>query len=550
MKMDIHEILWKPENEIIEFKLAGNDYDLWKLCDYVSALWNEANLNDLDYAYLVFWVEPKNHTAQGTRYRQESLPSVKHCIFQKTQHSVNVSEQYVDKKRLVVFEIPKWPVWKIITSNGHAFWRENESITALSNVKRQKIESGQTYLDWSSKIVSDANLEDLDAQALLQARKNFIKKNSKIPQDEIHSWSDTEFLNRARITTEAKITRAALILLWKESSAHKIGWIVQVSWVLKNIENEVKDYEHFYPPFILSVEKIFQKIRNLKYRYLQDWTIFPEEVEMYDSWAIRELLHNCIAHQDYSMQSKINLIEFEDGKLIFDNAGIFIPESIDRVIESESPPTLYRNPCLAQAMLNVDMIDTVWSWIKRVFKTQRLRFFPLPSYNFENSCVRVELYGKILDMKYANILVQNTELTLQEIIILDKIQKNKILEIPKEGIIDLKKKWLVEGRYPNMHISGDISWKIWKKTEYIRLKGFNDDYYVQMIIEYLEKYTKAHKQEIKDLLWNKLPDILSEKQKEDKINNLLNSKLSREWILKSIQWKTNAKKDRLWILKK
>lgn len=48
-----------------------------------------------------------------------------------------------------------------------------------------------------------------------------------------------------------------------------------------------------------------------------------------------------------------------------------------------------------------------------------------------------------------------------------------------------------------------------------------------MILEYLERYKKAHKQEIKDLLWNKLPDILTEKQKEDKIRNLLNVRLAK-----------------------
>jgi ATP-dependent DNA helicase RecG len=58
----------------------------------------------------------------------------------------------------------------------------------------------------------------------------------------------------------------------------------------------------------------------LRYRYLQEGTIFPDEVEMYDPWVLRELLHNCIAHQDYTMQSRINIVEYEDGKLIFDNS--------------------------------------------------------------------------------------------------------------------------------------------------------------------------------------------------------------------------------------
>jgi ATP-dependent DNA helicase RecG len=113
----------------------------------------------------------------------------------------------------------------------------------------------------------------------------------------------------------------------------------------------------------------------------------------------------------------------------------------------------------------------------------------------------------------------------------------------------LKKKWFVEWRYPNVYIGWDISKKIGNQTEYMKLKWFDDEYYAKTILDYLEKFKKAQRKEIKDLLWNKLPDILTDKQKEDKIRNLLNSKLVREDRIESVQWVTKATRDRLWILK-
>ncbi len=548
--LELQNMLWKPESELIEFKRAENDYDLWKICDYVSAIANEANLAGLKEGYFILWVEPKQHQAYGTNYRINNVQSAKREIFENTAHSVSIEEHIINDKRIVVFIIPAWPKNTIIYSRKWiAWWREDESLAGLSDIKRQEIISRELHIDWSKVIVPEATIDDLDYKAIEKARANFIEK-SKIPEEEILSWTHIEFLNRSHITENNSITRSALILLWKESSSHKIWWISQLTWVLRDKDNVEKDYEHFYPPFILSVENIFHKIRNLRYRYLQEGTIFPDEVDMYDSWVLRELLHNCIAHQDYEKNCRINLVEYEDGRLIFDNIGSFIPETIDALLESESPPKKYRNPHLSKAMFHIGMIDTAWSGIKRVFKTQRERFFPLPSYNFEQDSVKVELYGKILDMKYANTLAQHTDLTLKEIIILDKVQKKKVQELDKTWVQKLKKRWLIEWRYPNVYIGSDISGKIWKKTEYMKLKWFDDEYYAQMILEYLEKYKKAHKQEIKDLLWNKLPDILTEKQKEDKINNLLNSKLSREWRIESIQWQTKAKKDKLWILKK
>lgn len=66
------------------------------------------------------------------------------------------------------------------------------------------------------------------------------------------------------------------------------------------------------------------------------------------------------------------------------------------------------------------------------------------------------------------------------------------------------------------------------------------------IVEYLKQYDKARKKEIRELLWDKLPDALSEKQKENKIRNLLYS-LKQKQIIETDS--TNQQKSN-WILKK
>lgn len=79
---------------------------------------------------------------------------------------------------------------------------------------------------------------------------------------------------------------------------------------------------------------------------------------------------------------------------------------------------------------------------------------------------------------------------------------------------------------------------------YIRNKGFNDQYYRDMIVEYIRKYGKAHRQEINTLLWDKLPDVLTDDQKRAKITTLLTSLRKKEII------KTDSKNQQLahWIL--
>ena len=83
-------------------------------------------------------------------------------------------------------------------------------------------------------------------------------------------------------------------------------------------------------PFILAVDRIYDKIRNLKYRYInpEHKTLFPEEIDTYEPYVIREALNNAIAHQDYMLGGQINVVEYDD-KLVFSNKGSFIPGNID-----------------------------------------------------------------------------------------------------------------------------------------------------------------------------------------------------------------------------
>ena len=53
-----------------------------------------------------------------------------------------------------------------------------------------------------------------------------------------------------------------------------------------------------------------------------------------------------------------------------------IPGSIEEIILRDAPPEEYRNRFLAEAMVQLNMIDTIGSGIKRMSTVQRERFFP------------------------------------------------------------------------------------------------------------------------------------------------------------------------------
>ena len=520
------------ENEVIEFKEAKNKFEFEKLGQYFSALCNEANLKHKSEAWLIFGIKD-NKTIVGTQYKNTGgLHNIKNDIAAHTTNRVTFKEIYETSysgSRLVLFQIPAAPIGLPIAWQGHYYGRDGESIQALNIEEFERIREQVKHRDWSAEICASASIHDLDHEALIFARNNFKNKNPKFA-DELDKWDDITFLNKAKITIKGKITNAALLLLGKEESQHfLLPAIAQITWVLKDKDNLELDYQHFSMPLIINAEKASQKIRNLTYRYLPDNTLFPTEVTQYEPYVIREALHNCIAHQDYSLSQRINLVEFPD-HLVFENAGSFIPITIANVFEQDAPQRFYRNKFLCDAMVALNMIDTIGSGIKKMFTYQRNRFFPLPDYEFvDSAAVKVKIFGKIIDKNYTKLLSKKTDLSMHTVILLDQVQKNKV--IGNEEIKELKSMQLIEGRKPNYFVASHIAASSGEKANYIKNKAFNDEHYKKMILAFIKEYKTATRNEIEDLLMDKLSNILSDKQKKNKVTNLLSSLRNDELII-------------------
>jgi len=247
-------------------------------------------------------------------------------------------------------------------------------------------------------------------------------------------------------------------------------------------------------------------------------------VDQYEPYTIREALNNCIAHQDYTKHGRINVVELED-QLVFTNLGSFIPGSVERVVKENAPEEHYRNRFLATAMFNLKMVDTAGGGIRKMFNYQRSRFFPLPDYDISDGKVKVTITGKVLDMDFARLLAQNPDLSLDEIIMLDKVQKK--IPLNKDEELHLKSRKLIEGRKPNFYISLKVAQRIGQKADYTKNKAFDKSYYLDLIVKAIQEHGFLERKDVDNLLWNKLPEWMNEKQKKIKINNLL-SELRRK----------------------
>jgi ATP-dependent DNA helicase RecG len=516
------------ESEVIEFKQAGNDYSTDKIGEYFSALSNEANLRGIEAAWLVFGVNDKSRRVIGSDYRprSERLQSTKMQIAENSEPSItfrNIYELQDANGRVILFEIPPAPRGMPISWKGHYYARAGESLVHLGLDKLDEIRQQTMSSDWSAQIIPDVTINQLDETAVQKARESFARKYAnRFSSDEISNWPLPVFLDRARLTQERKLTRTALLLLGKPEAAYFLSpHPAQMTWKLEGAE---RAYEHFGPPFLLNTSALYQKIRNIQLRILPDDALIAVEVAKYDQKVVLEALHNCIAHQDYTRNGRIIVTEQLD-RLIFENEGSFYEGMPDDYITGNKTPRRYRNPFLAQAMAELNMIDTMGYGIHAMYVGQAKRYFPMPDYDLsDRTAVKMTVYGHVVDPAYSRLLIQKTDLPLTDILCLDRIQKN--LPLPEATIRHLRRAGLIEGRKPNVHVSAVVAQATSSKAEYILTRAQDNAFYAKLILDYLVKFGEASRQELDKLLWKKLSDALDDEQKSKKVANLL-ANLSR-----------------------
>ena len=530
---------WK-EFKNLKNSFCGNEKD--DVISYVSAIAN------MEGGHLVIGVKDKTLEIVGTdisRLTFNGQPAnTQSATFKLTEQCTYLSseglsiEEFVTddtNKRVWIIHIPKHLPRRPVLAHKKAWQRIEDSLVEMTSERMSVIleEPIYTAKDWSAEIVADATIDDLDEVAIAKARMMFKKVHSRIPSEEVNAWNVQTFLSKCGLTRNGGITRAAIILLGKYESAFKLRpTVAQVTWTRRDKNQEVVDYEHFTVPFILTVDEILSKIENLTLREMPGGTLFTDTMKQYDDYTIREALHNCIAHQDYTLQQRINFVE-NPGYLYYSNAGTFIPGTLENALRNEEPQAHFRNECLCRAMVDFNMIDTVSRGIKKMFNEQWRRHFPMPDYEIDQikKKVVVRIYGNEINKRYTDLLKTNDTLSLWDCISLDAVQKGRTIH--EDIAQDLLKRRLIEGETPHYSISLGIAKNTHQLPSYTKTKGLDKERLRQMVLQYLSNAGDEGAK--RDSIYEYLKDVLPQNKTEEQQLRLLGDLLKAMKLEKMIR---------------
>ena len=84
-------------------------------------------------------------------------------------------------------------------------------------------------IDWTAQIIEGATMDDLDENAIQLAREGYRQRFPDY-EEEMQTWSNDVFLDKAGLTQDGQITRAAMLLVGKQEKAYELPHIAQMDW--------------------------------------------------------------------------------------------------------------------------------------------------------------------------------------------------------------------------------------------------------------------------------------------------------------------------------
>ena len=516
------------------------------LVSYVSAL---ANMNG---GCIVIGVQDGSLSVTGIQdFADYTVENVVHRVLGKTpglpSMGLRVEELRASDTGAVVWlvHVPRHAPRELVLAHDHAWQRDGDSLTGLREDRRRAILleplAGE---DWSAAVVPGATLEDLDPAAIAKAREKYVEKHQRQPwAAQVAQWDATKLLDKVGLTVHGQITRACLLLLGlpERAAALLSPHPVEITWKVA----AERAAELFHPPFLLTTTQVAQHIRNPNIKLFPANELLAVTLPRYDTnTVLLEGLHNCLAHQDYAQCGRI-VVEESTGQVRMINLGGFFDGHPEEYASGQRTPERYRNERLARAMAEVGMIDKQGFGIHDMVLAQRRRFLPLPDYEGSSPLRTIfNVHGQEIDANYTHWLMERTDLPIEHVLWLDRLQKGRKLDAAQ--VAELRSAGLVEGRSPKLHISARVAVATGQEVEYLNQRRPDVDDYKTALSKLLALGPQP-RSKVDALLLPKLqmwiPDLAQRKEfvkallkemlKEGRIQNIGGRTKAARWALVS-----------------
>lgn len=288
--------------------------------------------------------------------------------------------------------------------------------------------NNSTRYDWSAQVLEGSSMEWISEEALEHLRFKYFG----IEENKNKKFDDTKLLNALSLLDKNnKPNNTCLLFVGRPEI---VGSLFKdrnkITWVYRDELNGIEErllVEEESMPFIFSIQSILDRINKFN-TTLQDIDLFRNDVKQYDAQVVEEVIVNAIAHRDWNINFCIEVVQ-TPSSLEIRNPGKFRADLNKVLLENNRPE--YLSPSLADFLKKMHLMEKEGYGLRKAYAAQIRKGLSIKlKYDNESTNPRVDfvLSGKVKDVTFARFMFISKDLTLDQVVILDKINSgNNIL---------------------------------------------------------------------------------------------------------------------------
>lgn len=311
---------------------------------------------------------------------------------------------------------------------------------------------------------------------------------------------------------------AGLLLLGREDVLRRTLRSHEIAFQVLDANHRVLVNDWFHGPLLKTLETIEERFnaRNPEQEILSG--LYRVPIPAYNADAFREAVNNAVLHRDYSQLGTI-FIQFQADDLFIANPGGFLGGiTLDNLLVHEPKP---RNPCLAQAIRRIGLVETTGRGIDLIYIGQLRYGRPLPDYSRSDSTgVRLVLRGSGASPEFTKFVAEEMDISdraaLQEMIALNLLlDVRRVIaaevaaaiqqsETEARSVLErlVERGWVEASnslRSRSYQLSAVLYRRLEARASYVRMRGFDPIRQEAMVMEYLAAYETITRREVIEL---------------------------------------------------
>jgi ATP-dependent DNA helicase RecG len=267
-----------------------------------------------------------------------------------------------------------------VNYKGEYHYRSGSTKQELKGAALDKFLLQKQGRRWDSVLVPNVTVADLEQDTFDFFRKRGIK-SKRLDEDTLTDSTEL-LLDNLQLTENNYLKRATVLLFHPKPEKFVTGAFIKIGYFESDSDLRFQDEIHgnLFEQVEKTVDLLFTKYIKALISYEG---IYRIETYEYPKEAIREALHNAVAHKDYTGATPIQISVYKD-KIMIWNFGQH-PENWTIETLQKKPSSVPYNPAISNAFFRIGYIEAWGRGIRKMNEQCAKARLPQPLYYYASS---------------------------------------------------------------------------------------------------------------------------------------------------------------------